>query len=191
MPFYSWKIFHCMNILRCVYPLIHGWIFPKRFLNRIFLLWIRPPPGNVHGGFPLTQPSERPASSLIHRGSVGSRHGGGRPPISPKTTTLTPPTIHGATPSSPEAHGISRDLWTAQEPYCWEISTVKVQVGRWGRQLLNLLVKCEGKLFPFFRFAGCLGYFFTLSIVSGKSYIYRRQKSFSLYPNWQFVVGFA
>jgi len=31
--------------------------------------------------------------------------------------------------------------------------------GHWGRRPLNLLVKCKGKLFPLFRFAGCPGFF--------------------------------
>ena len=106
----------------------------KEILKLHISLWIRSYWGTCISAFP-SLPSEGPTSSVIHRGIVGSRHSGGnllfpcqsQPPIQPPWYL---PTTHPVTPSSPKAHGNSSDLCTAQEPYCWEVNTVKKC--RWG-----------------------------------------------------------
>lgn len=94
------------------------------------------PTGGTASELFLPLPSEGPKSSLTHGGNAGSRHGGGNLLFpchsAPSTAVLTPSAIHQVAPSSPKAHGNSSDLWTAQGPYCWEISTVKSAGGALG-----------------------------------------------------------
>lgn len=114
---------------------------------------------------------------------MGSRHGGGRPPISlskatSNTTALTP-CCHSWSDTL-ITDGISSDLGA---PLLGNRHGKKVQV-------LNLLVKRKVKRSLLFRSAGCLGFFFTTYHCEQQPLYLQKTKELTL-PQRQFVVGFC
>lgn len=117
-PFYGWKILHCTNILRCVYPFIRWWAFPKGFEN-YFLLWTGPRGGTWIRAFPLCRQKHLWVYSFT--GETGEAGMVGGPPnsLSKSTpnTTLPTPSCHSPSdtliPRGSQQFQWSWDSWRA------------------------------------------------------------------------------
>lgn len=84
---------------------------------------------------------------------MGSRYNGGTSLSLSKDPSSPPLPLNDTLITTPSGPGDGLTL----EPYCWEKKNhQECRCGSGGHRLLNLLVKCQGKLFPFFRFTGRL-----------------------------------